>query len=92
MTQQARRLPAESEVVLLGSIATRKYFDVLEPVFGGRLRVPGAFVGLGDMSRGSIMLRAVEAGRELDYIGLDSLARPSGARAGTSARLRRVPR
>jgi hypothetical protein len=55
-------------VVLLGSIATGKYADLLLEVFGERLLFPAEFVGRGDMSRGGLMLRCVEDGRELEYI------------------------
>src|SRR5207237_596737 len=48
----AKKLPIESEVILLGSIATGKYVDVLVENFGDRLRFPADFVGRGDMSRG----------------------------------------
>ena len=57
----------ECEVVLLGSIASGKYVEVLQPVFGDRLVFPPAFVGRGDMSRGGLMLRCVMAGAELEY-------------------------
>ena len=55
------------EVVLLGSIASGKYVDVLLDLFGERLLFPTAFVGRGDMSRGGLMLRCTDEGRELDY-------------------------
>src|SRR5690606_29612964 len=48
----ARQLDADSQVVLLGSIATPKYRDVLLDVFGPSLHYPPAFIGRGDMSRG----------------------------------------
>ena len=57
----------EVEVVLLGSVATGKYVDVLLEFFGDRLLFPTDFVGRGDMSRGSLLLRAVREGRELAY-------------------------
>lgn len=57
----------ECEVVLLGSIASGKYVDVLLPIFGARLVYPPHFVGRGDMSRGGLMLRCVTAGVELEY-------------------------
>ncbi len=60
----ARTAP-DAEVVLLGSIATGKYVDVLRSVFGERLLFPSAFVGRGDMSRGGLMLRCVDARTEL---------------------------
>lgn len=65
-------LPADTRVVLLGSIATGKYVDVLAPVFGDRLRFPSTFVGAGDMKRGALLLRAVRADEELEYTTLDT--------------------
>ena len=66
----ARRVGPRGEVVLLGSVATGKYVDVLAPRFGDRLRFPAEFVGRGDMSRGGLLLRCVAEGRELGYIPL----------------------
>ncbi len=57
-------------IVLLGSVATAKYLDVLSGVFGDRLSFPSDFVGRGDMSRGALMLRAAAAGAELEYVVL----------------------
>jgi hypothetical protein len=65
------RLTSDARVVLLGSVATGKYVDVLWPIFGSRLVFPSRFVGLGDMSRGSIMLKAAAAGEELEYASPD---------------------
>jgi hypothetical protein len=58
----------ECEIVLLGSIASGKYLDILTGVLGDRLRVPAEFIGRGDMQRGAMLLRCVEEKRELDYI------------------------
>ena len=58
----------DCDVVLLGSIASPKYVDVLQGIFGERLVFPADFVGRGDMSRGGLLLRCVSAGRELDYV------------------------
>jgi len=55
------------EIVLLGSIATPKYVEPLLQIFRERLVFPVDFVGRGDMSRGGLMLRCVEAGTELVY-------------------------
>lgn len=63
----ARRLADDGVAILLGSIATAKYRDVLLECFGDRLVFPGAFVGRGDMSRGGLLLRAARDGVELDY-------------------------
>lgn len=60
--------PDELDVVLLGSIASGKYVDVLLPIFGDRLLFPEQFVGRGDMSRGGLMLRCTDAREELAYI------------------------
>lgn len=58
----------ECEFVLLGSVATGKYVDCLLPVLGTRLLFPDDFVGRGDMSRGSLMLKAANSGVELSYV------------------------
>ena len=64
----ARALGPECDVVLLGSIASPKYVDVLVEIFGDRLLFPASFVGRGDMSRGGLLLRQVTAGEELEYV------------------------
>jgi hypothetical protein len=78
MRQSAKRLAAEAgpecEIILLGSLATGKYLNILRPIFGNRLRVPAEFIGLGDMSRGGLLLRCVRENRELDYIEADIIA------------------
>jgi len=61
--------------VLLGSIATGKYVDVMERHLGGRLQFPAEFVGRGDMSRGGLMLRCVAACEELRYIPVTGAVR-----------------
>ena len=62
-----RLLPSDA-CILLGSIATTKYLEPLRDVLGPRLRIPQEFIGRGDMSRGSLMLRCAAQGRELTYI------------------------
>ena len=66
-TALAEEIGPDCDVVLLGSIASAKYVDVLTAVFGARLRFPIDFVGRGDMSRGGLLLRSVRAGEELIY-------------------------
>jgi hypothetical protein len=78
------RLPRSAEVVLLGSIATPKYVDVLLAAFGRSLLFPGDFVGRGDMSRGGLLLRAARAGVELDYRPVQGSER-RGRRAARSS-------
>jgi len=65
----------DCDVVLLGSVASGKYVEVLQPVFGDRLLFPPSFVGRGDMSRGGLMLRCVESGEELDYVPIAGATR-----------------
>jgi len=76
----AARLPSAFRVVLLGSIATNKYVDVLAPALGDRLYYPSSFVGRGDMSRGGLLLRSAASGLELDYVRLDTDAPRRGQR------------
>jgi hypothetical protein len=64
----AADIGADCDVVLLGSIASPKYVDVLLHIFAGRLLFPAEFVGRGDMSRGGLMLRCAAAGEHLTYI------------------------
>lgn len=65
----------DCEVVLLGSVASGKYVDLLLPIFGQQLVFPPHFVGRGDMSRGGLMLRCVAAGLELKYVPLAGAVR-----------------
>ena len=80
----ASLVPGRSRVVLLGSIATAKYVDVLVQALGSRLLFPAEFVGRGDMSGGALLLRAAREGRELEYVPLLGAVR-STARPRTRA-------
>lgn len=62
-------------IVLLGSIASARYVEPLLDVFGARLLFPPAFVGRGDMSRGGLLLRCVDADEELAYAPVLGAAR-----------------
>jgi hypothetical protein len=62
------RASRKAEVVLLGSVASGKYVEILLDHIGNRLVFPETFVGRGDMSRGGVMLRAARQGEELTYI------------------------
>jgi len=69
LERDAKKLAKKTDdVVLLGSIATAKYVDCLLSVFGERLLFPAEFVGRGDMSRGGLLLRCVDAKTELAYV------------------------
>jgi hypothetical protein len=71
----AKKLTADCEVVLLGSVATGKYVDILLTHFGKRLRFPADFVGRGDMSRGGLLLRCAVDRNELPYISVAGAVR-----------------
>lgn len=79
LTRSARRLctrmGVSCEVVLLGSIATGKYVDVLLEIFGEKLLFPADFIGRGDMSRGGLLLRRAAVGEELAYLPLRGAVR-----------------
>jgi hypothetical protein len=71
----ARKLTPHCEVILLGSVATGKYIDILLENFGDRLRFPADFVGRGDMSRGGLMLCCAVDKTELSYISVAGAVR-----------------
>ncbi len=72
----ARRQDAR-RIVLLGSLASGKYVDVLRIPLKGHLFYPVSFIGRGDMSRGSLLLRHAKSGIELEYAAMDCLPRRS---------------
>ena len=86
----AREIGPECGVVLLGSIASPKYVDVLLDIFGERLLFPIDFVGRGDMSRGGLLLRQTREGAELDYVAIAGAPR-HGARPPRLPPLPRCP-
>ena len=78
LERDLRKLRADApdcDYVLLGSVASPKYVDILVDILGARLLFPIDFVGRGDMSRGGLMLRCVEEGRELAYAPVSGATR-----------------
>jgi hypothetical protein len=71
----ADEIGPDCDVVLLGSIASAKYVEILTEVFGERLRFPIDFVGRGDMSRGGLLLRCASSGEELPYVTVQGAVR-----------------
>lgn len=71
----AERIGPRCQVVLLGSVATGKYVDVLLPIFGERLVFPTEFLGHGDMARGAMLLQRAASGVQLTYIPVSDPAR-----------------
>jgi hypothetical protein len=100
LRRSARKLAAEidsnCELILLGSVGTGKYLEILGPIFGDRLRIPSEFVGLGDMSRGGLLLQCVRENRQLNYIDVTSIPilalKPPRVTALARARLSTVVR
>jgi hypothetical protein len=76
----AAQLPSGARVVLLGSVATGKYVDVLVRSLGRTLHFPPSFVGRGDMSRGGLLLRHAAGGVELEYSVLEPDVKRRGPR------------
>ena len=88
----AERIGPKCQVVLLGSVATGKYIDVLAPIFGNRLVFPKEFLGHGDMARGAMLLQRAASGIELTYLPVTDPSRlgpkpTKKARAEFDARL-----
>lgn len=83
----AERTSEDVEIVLLGSVGTPKYLSPLLDALGPRVVLPAPFVGMGDMQRGALMLRAAESGEELPYISAADLAgAPRGNRPRSTRR------
>ncbi|MGB7438381.1 MAG: hypothetical protein WBR26_14495 [Candidatus Acidiferrum sp.] len=70
----------DSGVVLLGSIATTKYVPLLVDALGERLFVPHDFIGLGNMSRGALLLRCSREKSELKYVRVTEVLRREQSR------------
>ena len=85
-TGLAGKIGRDCQVVLLGSVASGKYVDVLLPIFGRQLVFPKEFVGHGDMARGGFLLKAAESRTELNYIPVLDPSR-LGKSASKKARL-----
>jgi hypothetical protein len=62
------RTGSKCQFVLLGSIGTKKYAELLLEYLAERLLFPAAFIGRGDMSRGGLLLRSVSENQELEYV------------------------
>jgi len=85
------RVGADARVVLLGSIATGKYVEVLATRLGAQLHFPPSFIGRGDMSRGGLLLRHAASREELEYAPLDLDTKRTGSRPPKLDPRTRVP-
>jgi hypothetical protein len=75
-----QRIGSDGEVVLLGSVGTGKYTDLLAPIFGERLLFPRDVLHIGQLARGALFLRRARERHELDYIPVAEIIR-AGRRA-----------
>ena len=75
----SQRLDGNADVVLLGSVSTGKYTDVLAPIFGERLLFPRDVLHIGQLARGALFLRRAREGPELEYAPVSEIIR-SGRR------------
>ena len=62
------QLDRDARFVLLGSVASDKYVSPLSDALGSSLLFPSELAGLGDMSRGALLLSSVRDRRELAYV------------------------
>jgi hypothetical protein len=91
LLQLRSRIDLQTEIVLLGSVATPKYVEPLLASFSDRLFFPRDFAGRGDMSRGGLLLRCVSSGSELIYVPVGS-SRRNGERPPKLPKLSRGPK
>jgi len=87
----AKALGSRGRAVLLGSVASGKYVDILSEILGERLLFPQEFVGRGDMSRGGLMLRCVDARTPLTYVPVEGAVRRGSRPAKLTPRRRLAP-
>ena len=68
LARLAAGTPPETRFVLLGSVATAKYVELLLAALGERVLFPAPFAGMGDMQRGALLLRAAREGVARPYL------------------------
>ena len=86
----SQRIGPGAEVVLLGSVSTGKYTDLLAPIFGERLLFPRDVLHIGQLARGALFLRRAHDGEELEYVPVSEIAR-AGRRASIKGGLSPLP-
>ena len=87
-TAVAQAVGEEGEVILLGSVNTGKYTDLLAPIFGGRLLFPRDVLHIGQLARGALFLRHARQRLELDYVPVADIQRRGGRTSITSGQAR----
>jgi hypothetical protein len=76
----SQRAGSDAEIVLLGSVSTGKYTDLLAPIFGERLLFPRDVLHIGQLARGALFLHHARARDELEYVRVSEIVR-AGRRA-----------
>ena len=71
----SERVGAAAEVVLLGSVGTGKYTNLLTPIFGERLLFPRDVLHIGQLARGALFLRHAREREELEYMPVSEIIR-----------------
>lgn len=71
----SQRIGRDADVVLLGSVSTGKYTDLLAPIFGARLLFPRDVLHLGQLARGALFLRRARERHELEYVPVAEIVR-----------------
>lgn len=72
------RVGDDADVVLLGSVGSGKYTDVLTPIFGRQLLFPRDVLHAGQLARGAIFLQRAKERQELDYVPVADIVRTGG--------------
>jgi hypothetical protein len=75
-----KHIGSEGDVILLGSVGTGKYTNLLAPIFGERLLFPRDVLHIGQLARGALFLNRARERRELEYIPVAEIIR-AGRRA-----------
>ncbi len=86
----SQRLGSDADVVLLGSVGTGKYTDLLVPIFGERLLFPRDVLHIGQLARGALFLRRAHDRDELEYMPVSEIAR-SGRRVSIKGASHQAP-
>jgi hypothetical protein len=71
----SQRIGGDADVVLLGSVSTGKYTDLLAPIFGDRLLFPRDVLHIGQLARGALFLRRARERHELEYMPVAEIVR-----------------
>jgi hypothetical protein len=86
----SERIGATADIILLGSVGTGKYTDLLAPIFGERLLFPRDVLHIGQLARGALFLKRARERHELEYVPVAEIAR-AGRRVSIKPQLTARP-